>query len=331
MTERTTRPKRLIPFDFIRGFLMGLVELVPGVSGGTVALVTGIYDELIGSASAALHALKRLIVGPERLRGFWHELAAVQWRLLIPVLVGMVTAVFSVAGVMSAFVTNTPEHARGLFFGLVIVSIAVPVMMARKAAGQHGGTYTWVGAIAAFALAAIASYVLVGFAGGGSISNPPVWVLMGAAAIAICALVIPGVSGSFFLLAVGLYTVTLDAVHTRDWGYIAVFGLGALLGLVSFVQLLQYLLKRFRVVTLMAMAGLMLGSLRALWPWQATTSGDPSAPGTLIAPYTPVAWPIVLMLAGAVIVLALILVENLVQGASRPTQAPQSATPTPAQ
>ena len=314
-----TQPKRsikLMPFDFVRGFLMGLVELVPGVSGGTIALVTGIYDELIASAAAFLHAAKRLVTGPNRVQGFMHELRNVQWGLLIPVFLGMVTAVFSIAGIMSSFVTNSPEHARGLFFGLVIVSIYVPVSMAYDSAVERNinTTKTWIGGAVAFVIATIIAFVLVGQAGGGAVAHPPAWIVIGAAAIAICALVIPGVSGSFFLLAVGLYTTTLEAVHQRDWGYLAIFMLGAVIGLASFVQLLQFLLKRFRLVTLMAMAGLMLGSVRALWPWQ--ESPDPSSPGTLVAPYAPVAGPVVLMLVGGVIVVVMIVVEKFVQSPS---------------
>lgn len=310
------RPLRLVPFDFIRGFLMGLVELVPGVSGGTVALVTGIYDQLIGSAAAVLHAAKRLVFGPDRIQGFKDELRDVQWGLLIPVFLGMATAVFSVAGVMSGFVTNTPEHARGLFFGLVIVSLYVPISMAyRTAVDRKVNTgSTWVTSGVAFLIAAVVAYILVGQAGGGNVTHPPTWVVLVAAAIAVCALVIPGVSGSFFLLAIGLYTTTLEAVHERDWGYMAVFAVGAVIGLASFVQLLQFLLKRFRIVTLMSMAGLMLGSVRALWPWQ--QSPDPESPGSLVAPYAPVMGPILLMVLGGVIVVIMIAVEKFVQSPS---------------
>jgi putative membrane protein len=306
-TERVRRSKMLLPIDLLRGFLIGMAELVPGVSGGTVALVTGVYDELIDSASHAISSLKRLVLGPDRLAGFSQEIRRTDWWLVGPVLVGMAAAVLTVAGVMEAFVTGHPEQARGLFFGMVLVSLAVPLLMLpARVKGNR------VLDVVIVAVAAVVAFVLTGLAGGGATSEPAAIVVFLAAAVAICALVIPGVSGSFFLLAVGLYTTTLDAVHERDLGYIAVFGAGAIVGLASFVQLLKYLLHNHRRITLLVMTGLMLGSLRALWPWQSapeSAADDAHGPGALIAPYAPVAGPILLMLVGAAIVAVLVWVE----------------------
>lgn len=303
------RPWYLVPLDMLRGFLIGCAELVPGVSGGTIALVTGIYDELIGSASHVISAAKKLVVGPDRISGMMTELRRTQWMLIIPVLIGMATAVLTVAGVMKDFVAAYPEHSRGLFFGLVFVSILVPLrMLPARRPGQHRIT-----GILLFVLAAVAAFVMVGFAGSGSAASPSLIVIFFAAAVAICALVVPGVSGSFFLLAVGLYTTTLTAVSERDLGYIAIFALGAIFGLASFVSLLRYLLTHRRRATLLVMAGLMFGSLRALWPWQSEgtpdASGETHGVGDLILPTAPIAGPVLLALAGAALVLTLILVE----------------------
>lgn len=303
------RPWYFVPLDMLRGFLIGCAELVPGVSGGTIALVTGIYDELIGSASHVISAAKKLVVGPDRISGMMTELRRTQWMLIIPVLIGMATAVLTVAGVMKDFVAAYPEHSRGLFFGLVFVSILVPLrMLPARRPGQHRIT-----GILLFILAAAAAFIMVGFAGSGSAASPSLIVIFFAAAVAICALVIPGVSGSFFLLAVGLYTTTLTAVSERDLGYIAIFALGAIFGLASFVSLLRYLLTHRRRATLLVMAGLMFGSLRALWPWQSEgtpdASGETHGVGDLILPTAPIAGPVLLALAGAALVLTLILVE----------------------
>jgi putative membrane protein len=132
-----------------------------------------------------------------------------------------------------------------------------------------------------------------------------------AASVAVCALVVPGVSGSFLLLAVGMYTTTLGAVEDRDLLYLAVFGAGAVLGLGSFVQVLRYLLNSHRRTTLLVMSGLMIGSLRALWPWQSTSGGGGEAegPGQLVAPYAPVLGPVLLALLGAAVVGILVLVQ----------------------
>lgn len=302
--EHPARSRMLLPLDLLRGFLIGMAELIPGVSGGTVALVTGLYEQLIGSASHVVSAAKALVVGGEqgRVAAATTELRRTDWWLLVPVVIGMGLAVATMAGVMSNFVTNTPEHARGLFLGLVAMSVLVPLRMLPDRRRPVALEVAFVVGAAALA------WFLIGLAGGGTIADPPLLVVFGAAAVAICALVVPGVSGSFFLLAVGLYTTTLDAVDSRDLVYIAVFALGAMTGLASFVQLLTYLLDRHRRSTLLVMAGLMIGSLRALWPWQ-EAAGDDHGPGALVAPYDPVLGPTLLALLGAAVVAVLIVVE----------------------
>jgi putative membrane protein len=299
----TRRSRRLLPLDLLRGFLIGLAELVPGVSGGTVALVTRVYDQLIESASHLLSAVRRLVTGPDRRASTRVELRRTDWWLVVPVLVGMAAAVLTMAGLMSSFVTDHPEHARGLFLGLVAVSVAVPLRMLPPAA------HPWWRDAVPLLVAAVAAFVLVGLAGGRVVDDPPLVVVLLAASVAICALVVPGVSGSFLLLAVGLYEPTLDAVHDRDLGYIAVFAAGAVVGLASFVRLLTYLLSSHRRTTLLAMAGLMIGSLRALWPWQSSPGGG-EGPGSLIAPADPVWGPVALAVTGGLAVLALLVVET---------------------
>lgn len=305
-TIRDRRPRWLVALDLLRGFLIGSAELVPGVSGGTVALVTGVYDELIDSAAHVGAAGRKLLIGGDggRARASRRELARTDWWLVLPVLAGMATAVLTVAGVMSAFVTHSPEHARGLFFGLVVVSIVVPLRMLPAA---HRSRILDYGLVLA---AAVAAYLLIGLAAGGGSAQPPLYVVFLAAAVAVCALVVPGVSGSFLLLAVGLYTTTLGAVEDRDVVYLAVFGAGAVLGLASFVQVLRYLLSSHRRTTLLVMAGLMAGSLRALWPWQSSTGGgETDGPGQLVAPYAPVLGPVLLAVLGAAVVGILVLVQ----------------------
>ncbi|SDR71142.1 putative membrane protein [Brevibacterium sandarakinum] len=297
---KPTRPKALIPLDLLRGFLIGSAELVPGVSGGTIALVTGVYDQVIDSAAHVVKAGKTLVTGPDRWRGAVAELRRTDWFLVIPVLLGMATAVLTVAGVMESFVTGNPELSRGLFFGLVAASIAVPLRMLPARTGQPLPL-----GILVFLAAAVLAFWTTGLAGGSGVEDPPLIAVFFVASIAVCALVVPGVSGSFLLLAVGLYATTLRAVNDRDLVYIAVFGLGAVLGLALFVNVLRYLLHNHRWWTLIAMSGLMLGSLRALWPWQSGSDG-----GDLLAPSEPVWMPILLAAIGAAIVIVLIVVES---------------------
>lgn len=318
-TQSPARSKALIPLDLLRGFLIGSAELVPGVSGGTIALVTGIYDQLIDSAAHVVGAAKTLITGPNRVKGALRELRRTDWFLIIPALLGMATAVLTIAGVMESFVSSNPELSRGLFFGLVAASIAVPLqMLPRRTAHQPV-----IGGVLALAIPAALAFWMTGLAGGANIENPPLIAVFFAASVAICALVVPGVSGSFLLLAVGLYSTTLGAVSDRDFVYLGVFGLGAVLGLAVFVNILRYLLGNHRWWTLLVMAGLMLGSLRALWPWQAAAEGEGKGAGDLVGPYDPTMGPILLGLLGAVVVVILIVVESKFASKPKPSRSDQ--------
>lgn len=305
-TQSPARSKALIPLDVLRGFLIGSAELVPGVSGGTIALVTGIYDELIDSAAHVVGAAKTLITGPNRWQGARAEFRRTDWFLVIPALIGMAVAVLTIAGVMESFVSGNPELSRGLFFGLVAASIAVPLQMLPRRTSRQ----PVIGGVLAFVIPAVLAFWATGLAGGANIENPPLIAVFFAASVAICALVVPGVSGSFLLLAVGLYSTTLGAVSDRDFVYLGVFGLGAVLGLAVFVNILRHLLHNHRWWTLLVMAGLMLGSLRALWPWQSSEQGHSEGAGSLVGPYDPTTGPILLALLGAAVVVILIVVES---------------------
>lgn len=314
--------------DAIRGFLIGMAELVPGVSGGTVALVTGVYDELIESASHVVAAVRRLITGPDRVHGAAAEVRRTDWWLIVPILVGMGTAVLTMAGVMGAFVLDHPEHARGLFFGLVATSIIVPLSMLprdRERSGAHRARDALL-----VVVAAVVAFWLTGMSAGGVVDEPAPLVVFAAAAVAICALVVPGVSGSFFLLAVGLYQPTMSAIDARDLGYIAVFAAGAFVGLSLFVKVLHYLLHHRRRGTLLVMVGLMLGSLRALWPWQgegAVIDGEHKGAGELLWPTDPVLGPVLLALLGVAVVLVAFAVERRLAASAADAEVEPAARP----
>lgn len=287
----------------VRGVLMGLAELVPGVSGGTIALITGVYERIIDSANHVVTAFRMLITGPDRVRSFKTEFARAEWSLIIPLLLGMGGALLVMAGPMKHFVEAQPELSRGLFLGMVAASVSIPLMLVDRTQVQSGSARLRVGAV--FVVLAVAAFILTSQGGGVAVTNPSKLAVFGAAAVAICALVLPGVSGSFVLLVMGLYAPTLGAVADRDLGYIAVFAAGAILGLALFVKGLHWLLHNHHTLTMVAMAGLMLGSLRALWPWQTST-------GAVLAPDGN--WPLVVLLAvvGAAGVLALVMVDRKV-------------------
>lgn len=290
----TARPVVLVA-NAVRGALIGAAEVVPGVSGGTVALVVGIYERLVMSAGHLVTAVRLLLRDLPRGRGAAagrEELRRVDWATVLPVGAAMVVAVVTLARVIEPLLEEHPERARALFLGLVLASIVVPAGMV----GRWGRRE-----LALAAMAAAAAVLLTGLPPG-SDSSPPMLFVYGAAALAVCALVLPGVSGSFLLLSLGVYEATLSAVNNRDLAYLAVFSAGALTGIVLFVKVLQYLLEHRRRATLAVMTGLMAGSLRALWPWQEEDR-------TLLAPSGQVLPVVGLTLLGVLVVVSLLLYE----------------------
>ncbi|OLT40714.1 DUF368 domain-containing protein [Saccharomonospora sp. CUA-673] len=260
---------------------MGTAETVPGVSGGTVALVTRVYDTAITSAGHLITGTARAVTDIPRGKGASRAVAeyrSVAWRTVIPLLAGMAVALLVMARFMEGWVEDYPIQTRALFFGMVLASLWVPFSMATKAPrGSTGRAAPWSWSEVLIALATgVVVYFLVSLPPGNLEASAPVIVV--AAAIAICALVLPGLSGSFLLLTIGLYQPTLAAVNDRDLAYIGLFALGALIGLSSIVKLLQWLLEHRQRITLVVLTGLMVGSLRALWPWQ-TEDRDLLAPG----------------------------------------------------
>ena len=176
------------------------------------------------------------------------------------------------------------------------------------AAAEHAGPAVTL----SFAIAAIGTFLLTGLTSAPQENPNLLWVFF-AAAIAVCALVLPGVSGSFFLLAVGLYSATMSAVDNLNVAYLGVFALGAITGLISFVRLLEHLLTTHRTVTLIVMSGLMFGSLRALWPWQ---TGD----AELLAPNENIGIALILFVVGALAVLAMLVAERMFTAPPAPPQ-----------
>ncbi|WP_394215462.1 DUF368 domain-containing protein [Brachybacterium vulturis] len=299
--------------NLLRGALIGVVETVPGVSGGTVALVTGIYDELIDSGHQITAAARVLVTGPRRVCSAREELRAVSWRLVIPLLIGMAAAVLTIAGPIGRLVETHPQAMRALFLGLVAGSVLVPVRLSGGAWRRPELLLFAAGVLGGLGLTSLPTTALV----------PSPWIVAPAAAIAVCALVLPGVSGSFLLLSFGLYQPTLQAVDERDLGYLAWFGLWACVGLVVIVRLMRHLLVRHHRGTMVVLAGVMIGALRSLWPWQ-------SADGSLLPPGADRVALLGIALAGALAVQLLVLLERRRTTAARPTGAPEQTRPGPA-
>jgi putative membrane protein len=284
---------------------MGVAETIPGVSGGTIALMTGVYETILSSAGHLISGVRIGVLDLVRGRGVARArepLGAVRWDVMVPLVIGMFAALITAARVMEGLVESHPETMRGLFFGLVLASLVVPYRLAAHSVHARLPTGRWGAYDVVIALiAAIVAYVIVSLPRGDLVASP--WVLVPAGAIAVTALVLPGLSGSFLLLAMGLYEPTLAAVNDRDWGYVGYFALGGLIGLVSIVKALEWLLDHRRRVTLVVLTGVMAGSLRALWPW---TNDENQA----LAPSGPVALPVIAALVGVITVLAVIAVEK---------------------
>jgi len=257
MTEPSTRQGASTAafFNLLRGFAMGAADIVPGVSGGTVALILGIYERLLASVRTGARALARLLKGD--VAGFVAQLRAIEWALIIPLLVGIGGAIVALSSVIDRLLSDEPEAMAGLFFGLVVASILVAWGLLDRRDSKRVGVLV---------ATAVIAFVLLGWQSG-SISNPSLVAYFGAGAIAICAMILPGVSGSFLLLMLGMYGPFVGAVHDRMLGEIAVFGIGAIVGLALFSTLLGWVLERHRDTLLAALIGLMAGSLRVLWPW----------------------------------------------------------------
>lgn len=285
--------------NLVRGALIGVAEVIPGVSGGTIALIVGIYRTVIDAIADAVLALRQLVglaEGGPAGRAFGRTLRGLPWALLIPVGIGMATAVVLGAKFIEPLLEEHPIQMRALFFGLVLAGIWVPAHMVHRLGGWK------LGYVLAALVAAVALFFITGLPPA-VIENPSPVVVALAAAVAICALVLPGVSGSFLLLSFGLYEPTLQAVNDRDLVYLGAFAIGAIIGLGSFVTLLKWLLAHRAAITLAILTGLMAGSLRALWPWESQNRN-------LLAPTEAVGPALLMALAGVLVVVVLLVIER---------------------
>ncbi len=241
--------------NFLRGFLMGSADVVPGVSGGTIAVLVGIYERLVHAISMASKALGNLL--RFRFRDAGQRLREIDWGLILPLLIGIGVAIFTLASVISTLLDDYPEAMAGLFTGLVAASAWVAWRMIRS---PNATT------VAVAIVVAVITFFVLGLKGG-AITDPSWLVLFGSGAIAICAMILPGISGSFLLLMLGMYDFVISAVDERDFPVLGVFALGCIVGLALFSQLLDWSLTNHHDVVVAAMVGLMIGSFRVLWPW----------------------------------------------------------------
>lgn len=241
--------------QFARGFLMGSADVVPGVSGGTIALVLGIYQKLIDSIRDAARALGTLLKGD--VGGFWARLKELDFLFLLPLGAGMGVAVIALASVIETQLRDNPENMAGLFFGLVAASVVVALGLLTERTPQG-----WM----LMAVVAVLVFLLLGYQQG-PIADPSPLVFLGAGALAICAMILPGISGSFILLMIGMYAAVIHTIDERNIVDAALIGLGCVIGLALFSTVLGWVMERAFDTVMAALIGLMVGSLRVLWPW----------------------------------------------------------------
>ncbi len=241
----------------LKGMGMGAADVVPGVSGGTIAFITGIYEELINSIKAVnLSSIKLLL--NFKLKEFW---IAINGTFLLSLIIGIALSFMSIAKLIKYLLEQQPILIWSFFFGLIVASAWV---IAKK--------------ITEWKLRSIIALLLgIGIAYFVTIITPAetpnaYWFLFLSGALAICAMILPGISGAFILLLLGKYEFILNALSSFKLDVIAVVGMGAAAGLLSFSNLLSWLLKKYHNMTIALLSGFMIGSLNKVWPWKETIS-----------------------------------------------------------
>ncbi|MFW6069276.1 MAG: DUF368 domain-containing protein [Chloroflexota bacterium] len=238
----------------MRGVCMGASDVVPGVSGGTMAFILGIYEELINSLRTLGEPRFIKAVLSLRIRD---AMEMANWKFLLSLGAGIALAILTLAHSLEWLLINHPVFLWSFFFGLVLASVFV--------VAQRVGDWTLQRALALVA-GAVGAFMLVGLV---PVQTPETWwFLFLSGALAICAMILPGISGAFILLLLGKYQFVLSAVTQRDILSLALVAAGAAIGLVTFAQILGRLFERYHDTTVALLTGLMLGSLRKVWPWK---------------------------------------------------------------
>ena len=276
----------------LKGFLMGAANVIPGVSGGTIAFLTGIYVELIDSIKSINgQSLGLLLRG--KLAQFWK---AVNGNFLLALAVGIVVSVFTLAKLMTYLLVNYPIQTWAFFFGLVLVSTVYMIRQLDDLKIKHWLSLA-VGAACGVALCLVAP----------SQTGDSLLFIFVCGAVAMCTMVLPGISGSFILVLLGKYAFMLDAVGNLNLPVLIVFAAGAIIGILAFSHALSWLLKKAYNGTMMFLAGLMLGSLVKVWPWKIMLENGTDRP-ILPAQYAgdaAVGGAIVWALIGALLIVAI--------------------------
>lgn len=230
---------------------MGCADLIPGVSGGTIALITGIYEELINSIKSADAQALRLLLRLQ-FKDLWLH---INGPFLAHVFAGIFLSIFSLSSLITYLLSDHPIPLWSFFFGLILIS-AFYVMPNKMNLWSFG--FVIFGALAAYLITSLTP----------AETSEQLWFVFISGAIAICAMILPGISGSFILILLAKYEYILNAVKSFDLQVILVFGLGCVVGLLSFSRLIHWMLQNHKSFTMASLAGFMLGSLNKIWPWK---------------------------------------------------------------
>ena len=252
MTKPPRTPRQYLTL-FLKGMAMGGADVVPGVSGGTIAFITGIYDTLLDAISAVNAEAFRLLT-QGKVAAFWQH---INGNFLVTLFGGIAVSILTLARLVGYFLEHYPIQLWSFFFGLIIIAA---YLVAKEIGRWSGGVY-------------VAGIIGIVIASGITLATPAetptsLWFVFLSGAIAICAMILPGISGSFILLILGKYAFILEAVNERHLGVIAVFLLGCVVGITTFARVISWLLDHYHDVAVALLAGFMIGSLGKIWPWK---------------------------------------------------------------
>jgi putative membrane protein len=248
--------------SIVRGFAMGAADIVPGVSGGTIALVLGVYERLIASVNAGSSALGSILKGD--VPGFKRWMKTVDWAFILSLGAGILLAIILLAHIIEDLLHSEPVLMASLFVGLVAGSIVIAWRMIKTPIRNHIWIALGTGVIVFAALGLRSGTTEESVT---QLAEPVIWAFFISGAIAICAMILPGISGSFILVMLGMYGAVLGAVTARDFASLGVFAVGAVVGLALFSRVLYRALTDHHDIVIAILVGLMAGSLRVLWPW----------------------------------------------------------------
>lgn len=261
---------------FFKGIAMGGADVVPGVSGGTIAFITGIYEELLNSIQSVNgKALKLLFTF--KIKEFW---AHINGSFLITLLSGILVSILSLAKLILFLMANYPIQLWSFFFGLIIISSVLVIREVEK----------WnVASVIALLVGIVIAYFIC-------IASPTkttdaYWFVFLSGAIAICAMILPGISGSFILLILGKYEFIFSALKDFNIPVIIVFALGCITGILTFSRAVSFLLRKFQNITVALLAGFMMGSLVKIWPWKVVTTFRLNSKGEQVPAFDRNVWP----------------------------------------